>query len=125
MERHMASLRQSSFWFFFLAQCEIAILYSYLLSVKTSVFARNRDTYGTALNWLQSFVTNRQQYVAVGAQQSLPANCISGVPQSSVLGPLLFAMYISPVGNVVAVEFYLYPTVGTVLIHSVKPELTE
>jgi len=25
----------------------------------------------------------------------------------------------------VAVEFYLYPTVGTVLIHSVKPELTE
>jgi len=23
------------------------------------------------------------------------------------------------------VEFYLYPTVGTVLIHSVKPELTE
>jgi len=25
----------------------------------------------------------------------------------------------------VCVEFYLYPTVGTVLIHSVKPELTE
>ena len=25
----------------------------------------------------------------------------------------------------VVVEFYLYPTVGTVLIHSVKPELTE
>jgi len=25
----------------------------------------------------------------------------------------------------VGVEFYLYPTVGTVLIHSVKPELTE
>ena len=25
----------------------------------------------------------------------------------------------------VYVEFYLYPTVGTVLIHSVKPELTE
>ena len=24
-----------------------------------------------------------------------------------------------------SVEFYLYPTVGTVLIHSVKPELTE
>jgi len=25
----------------------------------------------------------------------------------------------------VLVEFYLYPTVGTVLIHSIKPELTE
>jgi len=28
-------------------------------------------------------------------------------------------------GLAVYVEFYLYPTVGTVLIHSVKPELTE
>jgi len=27
--------------------------------------------------------------------------------------------------DVAGVEFYLYPTVGTVLIHSVKPELTE
>ena len=29
------------------------------------------------------------------------------------------------VRDVIAVEFYLYPTVGTVLFHSVKPELTE
>ena len=28
-------------------------------------------------------------------------------------------------GLMVSVEFYLYPTVGTVLIHSIKPELTE
>jgi len=28
-------------------------------------------------------------------------------------------------GWVTGVEFYIYPTVGTVLIHSVKPELTE
>ena len=31
----------------------------------------------------------------------------------------------SQVSTVVSVEFYLYPIVGTVLIHSVKPELTE
>ena len=28
-------------------------------------------------------------------------------------------------GGSITVEFYLYPTVGTVLIHSIKPELTE
>ena len=31
----------------------------------------------------------------------------------------------SPRNHTPAVEFYLYPTVGTVLIHSIKPELTE
>jgi len=30
-----------------------------------------------------------------------------------------------PLSHGATVEFYLYPTVGTVLIHSVKPELTE
>jgi len=32
---------------------------------------------------------------------------------------------IIPIWGKMVVEFYLYPTVGTVLIHSVKPELTE
>jgi len=34
----------------------------------------------SALGWLQSFVTCRYQYVAVGAQKSLPTICASGVP---------------------------------------------
>jgi len=57
---------------------------------------------GTILSWLQSFVTDRLQYVAVGAEQSAPANCTSGVPQGSMLGPLLFATYTSPVGNLIS-----------------------
>ena len=39
----------------------------------------------------------------------------------------LYALLSSTLDNQrnIGVEFYLYPTVGTVLIHSVKPELTE
>jgi len=77
----------------------------------TILLDRARRDFGihdTALNWLQSFVSDRKQYVAVGAQQSQSADCTSGVPQGSVLGPLLFAMYISPVGNVVAAHSLRY-----------------
>jgi len=56
---------------------------------------------GSALGWLQSFITGWYQYVAVGAHKSLPTICVSGIPQRSVLGPLLLAMYISPISNVV------------------------
>ena len=56
---------------------------------------------GLAVGWLKSFVTSRTQCIAVGAELSLPRPCLSGVPQGSVLGPLLFSMYVSPVGDVI------------------------
>jgi len=54
---------------------------------------------GVALAWLRSFVTGRTQYVGVGVSRSEVVACLSGVPQGSVLGPLLFAMYTSPISN--------------------------
>ena len=76
-----------------------------------------------SLNLVQSFVTDRTQYVAVGTERSPPANCTSGVPQGSVLGPLLFAMYISPMSNVVAAHSLCYRQYAddTHLYMSVRP----
>lgn len=56
---------------------------------------------GTALAWLRSFVTGRSQYVAVGIERSETTALSSGVPQGSILGPLLFALYVSPIDDIV------------------------
>ena len=57
---------------------------------------------GVALECLLSLLIGRTQYVDVGSSRSTPVVCLSGVAQGSVLGPLLFALYISPVDNVVS-----------------------
>ena len=50
---------------------------------------------------LKPYLSDRQQYVKLGGHSSRLLDCRSGVPQGSVLGPLLFAAYVSPVGEVI------------------------
>jgi len=57
---------------------------------------------GTALNWLQSHVTDSRQYVKLGWPCSnTTVSCNSRVQQGSVLGPLLFAAYVPHVGDLI------------------------
>jgi len=63
---------------------------------------------GTALKWLHSFVTDRLQYIAIGSERSETTALSTGVPQGSILGPLLFAFYVSPIGRVVHSHGLLY-----------------
>ena len=56
---------------------------------------------GMALSWLRSFVSDWSQYVAVGSVRSETCALSSGVPRGSVLGPLLFAMYVSEIDAVI------------------------
>jgi len=65
---------------------------------------RFRDVFnvsGLALNWLKSYLCDRTFCVKVGGEKSSVSNISSGVPQGSVLGPLLFIVYIAPIEHLV------------------------
>ena len=57
---------------------------------------------GAALAWLTSYLTNRTQTVRIGSVTSEPSICLSGVPQGFVFGPILFSLFISPIGRIVS-----------------------
>ena len=72
---------------------------------------KNLESYGISgnvLEWVTSFLSNRKQRVRVNSDQSKWVDVISGIPQGSVLGPLLFVTYINDLPEKAKTEIFLF-----------------
>ena len=79
---------------------------------------------GTAHNWFKSYLSNRKQLVRINNHSSSFNNIICGVPQGSILGPLLFLVYINDlplISSHCKIKFILFADDTSILFKTKNP----
>ena len=69
-----------------------------------------------SVNWFKSYLSDRQQLVDVSGTFSTRASITCGVPQGSILGPLLFLIYVNDMSAVVENKLLLYADDSGILV---------
>uniref|UniRef100_A0AAR2J957 Reverse transcriptase domain-containing protein n=1 Tax=Pygocentrus nattereri TaxID=42514 RepID=A0AAR2J957_PYGNA len=72
-----------------------------------------------SVKWMNSYISNRKQRVRIGKTQSTYLSCNTGVPQGSVLGPILFSLYINDLPSVCSsVNIQMYADDTVLYVHA-------
>ena len=69
---------------------------------------------------MKSYLTNRKQTVDINKTYSIQQTLTCGVPQGSILGPLLFSIYINDLPKVAKFETRLYADDTALMLSEVK-----
>ena len=78
---------------------------------------------GPLLCWFRDYLTNRYQRVVIEGKESSWGMIKAGVPQGSVLGPLLFLVYINDITSVVQSNIRLFADDTTIFVEIEDPDI--
>jgi len=74
---------------------------------------------GIVLEWFKDYLSNRTQYVSYNKCESQSKQIVCGVPQGSILGPLLFILYVNDIVHTSKLlDFILFADDTTILYSS-------
>lgn len=77
--------------------------------------------HGNLLKWIDIFLPDREQHIVLNGHKSHPIPFISGVPQGSVVGPLLFTMFVNKIPSIVSSTVLMFAD-DTKIFHVIRNE---